>query len=87
MATKSGKLIMYSVGAVLLTWVVSAVVGAMYIVAPSDAPASAGRTGETIALVLFAVTTTVIWLGVLVAVLVIAWKWFGRQPPAESSHS
>ena len=91
MASKSrlrNKVIMGAVAATLLIWVISAAVGAVYLVAPPDAAVVPGRAKETIALVIFAVTTTAIWLGVLVAVLVIAWKWSGGrqdQPPAPHS--
>jgi hypothetical protein len=84
MARKSGRLVIYGVGAVLLIWVISAAVGALYLISPSD---SAARTGQTIALILFAVTTTAIWLGVLVAELVMAWKWSGGRPESPQSRT
>ena len=86
MAAKSGKILLYSTIVVLLVWVISAAIGAIYLVAPSDAPSNPGRTVQTLALIFFAVTTTAIWLGVLVLVLVIAWKWHGgrQQPPTHS---
>ena len=80
MATKSGKLLMFSVGVVLLIWLISAVVGAIYLISPSDTAVNVETTGQTVALILFAVTTVAIWLGLLVAVMVIAWKWSGRRP-------
>jgi hypothetical protein len=88
-ATKSAKVAMCSVGAVLLIWVISAVAGAIYLMAPADSSPNFASAGQTIALIFFAVTTTAIWLGVLVAVLVIAWKWFRgvEAPPAASSRS
>ncbi len=87
MATKTSKVILASIIIVLLLWVVSAVIGARYLMSPSDGSVlSPERTGNnTMWLIIFALTTTTIWLGLVVGVLIIAWKWLspgaGRQQP------
>ncbi len=88
--SKSTKALLVATALVLIIWVVSAAIGAKYLMTPPEGPPPSGINGQTIALVVFAMSTTTIWLGLLAAVLWIAWKRYiqhqerQQQPPHQS---
>jgi hypothetical protein len=69
------------VALVLAVWVVSAYHGREYLSASLDAANLERKIGWPIALSIFGVSTTFIWLGLVVGTLVIAWRrWSVLQP-------
>jgi hypothetical protein len=73
-----GKLIL---GSLILASVIFAVYGMIWTVyLTSDVPPDTQRTGP-ITMLLMALFTSVVWFGLTIAVIVIAWKWFSPKPP------